>query len=199
MGRSASTSGTDKQRRRPGTSSRDGRKPWVDSFWQTADIDNDNLHPHLRHYFDRRGVEASYRRRPILDKNTPKLRPRTAKHKGFVYTAPSLSASSPSLSPSGQQLDPLDVSGRYGGSIQWGSRCTKYGPSLDAKEKGGEKIPWVEDHHICESDDNHGLPPTFRHYFDAEGIESSFENRGRESPERMRQKAIPTSTNWVVI
>merc|ERR1712060_645135 len=44
---------------------------------------------------------------------------------------------------------------------------------------GGSKIPWVNDHHLLESDDNTILNPRLRHYFGGEGLESSFRMRGR--------------------
>merc|ERR1711904_706909 len=53
-------------------------------------------------------------------------------------------------------------------------------PDQDTKGRTmpGE-IPWVADHNIAESVDNGGLHPKLRHYFDRDGLPSSFKNRGR--------------------
>jgi len=41
-----------------------------------------------------------------------------------------------------------------------------------------QKIPWVKDHHVTVATDNEGLNPMLRHFFDQDGLESSFRNRG---------------------
>merc|ERR1712129_339425 len=75
--------------------------------------------------------------------------------------------------------DKLDVKARGMGSITWGTRCLILGPNANVKRGlGGEKIPWVYDHGVTETDDNDVLNPLLRHYFDADGIESSYRNRG---------------------
>merc|ERR1712113_1104629 len=76
--------------------------------------------------------------------------------------------------------DELDVKLRAKGNIHWGGRCLRYGPQCHLRQSPtGEKIPWVYDHHRSETEDNEILNPLLRHYFDADGIESSFRNRGR--------------------
>ncbi|CAE8614688.1 unnamed protein product, partial [Polarella glacialis] len=65
-------------------------------------------------------------------------------------------------------------------AIHWGTRCLRYGPDPQVREgKEGEQIPWVYDFHRSEAEDNEMLHPVFRHYFDQNGLESSFRNRGR--------------------
>merc|ERR1719188_81802 len=54
------------------------RPPWLDSWYQKASTDNDGIHPHLRHYFDRRGMESTFRQRPQLDHpSTRHIKPRS--------------------------------------------------------------------------------------------------------------------------
>lgn len=153
------------------------RPPWVEHWWKSATTDNDALHPYLRHYFDRRGVEASYRTRPEIDETSPVYQYRTPRHVGFRYKA----VIAPVNSIAGNADDPLDISNRCSGNIQWKDRCRIFGtepkPALSPKTK----IQWVSDHHIMESDDNTMFNPVFRHYFDKIGAESSFRNRGRVS------------------
>lgn len=103
------------------------------------------------------------------------------------------SASEPSLAQastiSGQSSDqegpPVSVEARHTGGIHWGARCQMYNTDaykIKPKKVNGvlQKVntPWVKDHHVCVAFDNNGLHPTLRHYFDQDGIESSFRNRG---------------------
>lgn len=159
---------------------------WDSTFWASASTDNDGLHPHLRHYFDRRGLEASYRMRPHCDhKWLQALPPRTPGRPSSREMLLRGSSSEPALG-SGTSLarrgsdDKLDVKARGVGSIHWGQRCLIHGPNGNVKRgHNGEKIPWVSDHSVTETDDNEIMNPMLRHYFDADGIESSFRNRGR--------------------
>lgn len=155
----------------------DRRPPWVGHWWKQASTDNDAIHPYLRHYFDRRGLETSYRTRPEIDETSPVYQYRTPRHKGFVYKA----VTAPPLSIAGSEDDPFDIAHRCSGNIQWRDRCRMFGTDAKPKLATDQQIPWVSDHHILESDDNAGLNPIFRHYFEKPGIESSFRNRGRES------------------
>lgn len=153
----------------------DVEKQWCDSHHRNVTDDNPGLHPHLRHYFDRRGLESSYRQRPHLE-NEPKVhRPRTPQRPSTrekILKWRSLSEP--------QLTDEMDVSNRHHGAITWGRRCLLVGPDPKVKEgPGGSKIPWVNDFHRSESEDNEILNPLLRHYLDKDGLESSFRNRGR--------------------
>lgn len=167
----------------PDVATSPGGTQWIESWGSTASTDNDKLHPFLRHYFSNRGMEASYRARPHLD--CPWLQSMKPRTPGRPSTREKLmkwqSASEPSLgSPQAVQKDELDASSRGAGNIHWGTRCLLYGPDGQVKRGSrGEKIPWVYDHHISETDDNELMNPLLRHYFDQEGVESSFRNRGR--------------------
>jgi hypothetical protein len=155
------------------------RQPWISTWEQTVSLDNEALHPHLRHYFDRRGLESSYRNRPEVDRVTKRLRCRTP-------TRPSTrdrilkfrsSASEPSLS-SGRQAQDMDPD-----TMHWGARCRLYNSAeykVEPRSINGvkQKVPWVADHHVSVADDNKILHPALRHYFAEDGIESSFRNRG---------------------
>jgi len=188
------------------------REKWDSCHHHVASTDNDHLHPHLRHYFDRRGIEASYRTRPNMNRTTPVLRPRTPQRPGtrekILKFRPS--ASDPSLptsnhahanSDAGGSHDPLDMKNRGRGNIHWGTRCLLHGCEYSAGSptrissdigntkkhhevdkhrglSGQRRIPWVQDHHVCVSDDNSVLNPMLRHYFEIDGLESSFRNRG---------------------
>lgn len=160
-------------------------EPWNSTFGSLASTDNDGLHPHLRHYFDRRGLEATYKMRPHCDhKWLQALPPRTPGRPSTREKLLRWSSSEPALggSPlaSTAGSDKLDVKARGMGSITWGNRCLIYGPNANVtRGLGGEKIPWVYDHGVVETDDNDILNPLLRHYFDADGIESSYRNRGR--------------------
>lgn len=171
------------------------REPWCDLL-TTVSCDNDLLHPHLRHYFDRRGLEASYQNRPRLDKITRRLRPRTPQRpttREKILKFRSISESTLSqadgttsrvLDLEEEQEDLLDIQGRHQGGIHWGTRCLFYGPEREVKLQRASpssppaRVPWVSDHHVSVSTDNEILNPMLRHYFDADGIESSFRNRG---------------------
>lgn len=147
------------------------RTAWIDAWSQLASRDNAGIHPHLRHYFDRRGLEASFRQRPTCDSPWNRsIRPRTPQKPapGEVLMRHSQSLPSmPAFAPRGE------------GGIRWGRRCLRYGTDRNPTLAGEDKVPWVEDHHLGESEDNVGLNPLLRHYFDADGLESSFRNRGR--------------------
>lgn len=149
---------------------------WNAAWNSSASTDNDGLHPHLRHYFDKRGLEASYKQRPHCDHQWLKgMRPRTPGRPSTRDKLLKWSTSAPEL-----ELDELDVKGREKGNIHWGTRCMRYGPdSQTRRSPNGEKIPWVYDHNRSETEDNEMMNPVLRHYFDADGIESSFRNRGR--------------------
>lgn len=170
-----------------------GRPRWNDQWSSLASRDNDAIHRHLRHYFDQRGMEASFRMRPHVDSEwLQRQPPRSSQRPSDEQLRLKHSVSAPSLGAGGaargggaasvagaDEEDPLDVSLRHQGSICWGTRCLRYGPSGDSPDGPKEKIPWVGDHHRCETEDNEMLNPVLRHYFDADGLESSFRNRGR--------------------
>lgn len=169
------------------------RAPWNDMASSLASRDNVQLHKHLRHYFDRRGFEGSFRTRPHTDcewlqKQRPRTPTVTAEDLAMRWTRsePSLGPGSPGSPARGggqrgkDEMDPLDVALRHEGSVSWSSRCLWHGPDQDAKpKKKQEKIPWVDDHHLLEAQDNLILNPRLRHYFDEDGLEASFRNRGR--------------------
>mmetsp|Transcript_77981 Transcript_77981/g.253000 ORF Transcript_77981/g.253000 Transcript_77981/m.253000 type:complete len:427 (+) Transcript_77981:166-1446(+) len=155
-----------------------GSEAWIENWSQMASTDNDIMHPHLRHYFDRRGYEASFRQRPTCDSPWNRsMQPRSPRRPTNQELIMRHSQSLPTLGSVEQ--DPLDVKMRCQGSTRWGRRCLIYGQGKDAKPQGKQKIPWVEDHHLSETEDNTILNPMLRHYFDAEGLEASFRNRGR--------------------
>eukprot|EP00440_Ansanella_granifera_P019365 gb/GFBE01021037.1/.p1 GENE.gb/GFBE01021037.1/~~gb/GFBE01021037.1/.p1 ORF type:complete len:390 (+),score=53.62 gb/GFBE01021037.1/:1-1170(+) len=149
---------------------------WLGSHEQCASVDNDGLHPHLRHYFDQRGIESTYRQRPHIDHpwdqmrkpRTPERPPDRELHRKILARGCGSTATLP---------DPNEPPK----AIHWGTRCLRYGPDPKVRQgQGGEKIPWVYDHNRLESEDNTVMNPLLRHYFDADGIESSFRNRGRQ-------------------
>lgn len=154
-----------------------GQKPWDRTHTSMASTDNVALHPFLRHYFDSRGLEASYRMRPHVDHETlrklPKRtsgRPPTAEKLARWSSEPSL----PSLAQKSVQEDDEAA------TITWGGRCLLIGPDPEVRSSPtGAKIPWVRDHHRSEAEDNLGLHPKMRHYFDEPGYFGSFRNRGR--------------------
>eukprot|EP00933_Yihiella_yeosuensis_P060231 TRINITY_DN6247_c0_g1_i1.p1 TRINITY_DN6247_c0_g1~~TRINITY_DN6247_c0_g1_i1.p1 ORF type:complete len:362 (-),score=51.44 TRINITY_DN6247_c0_g1_i1:160-1245(-) len=137
---------------------------WDKAHHLLASVDNDGSHPLMRHYFDRRGCESSYRQRPYIDGPwTKSIKPRTPGRDKIDK-----STSLPNLST-------IDT------SIPWGKRCFYYGADPKARVgPNGEKIPWCGDFAMSESADNYILNPLNRHYFDREGLESSFRNRGRD-------------------
>merc|ERR1719272_2450093 len=101
----------------------------------------------------------------------------------------------PSIAPSvPDDVDPMDLKNKYKGNMHWGARCLLYGPKTEEKQKanGTARIPWVTDFNVMESDDNVGLGPMHRHYFDTTGLESSFRNRGRHYG---RAKKYPFAMN----
>lgn len=160
-------------------------KRWVGGFAVTCSSDNDKLNPMLRHYFDRRGLESSYRERPDVDKVTPKLRPRTPQRPSTPERLLRFYASDPALG-SGNiakkkvEEETCDTGKRGEGDIFWGRRCLLYGANnTTTRGADGAKIPWVFDHHKMEAEDNEILNPLLRHYFEREGLESSFRMRGR--------------------
>lgn len=158
------------------------RRPWHETHHQTVSPDNEGLHPHLRSYFDRRGLESCYRQRPQIDKSMSfKMRPRTpqrptTREKIMKYK----SLSEPSLGGGDSEEG---AEGRHRGGIHWGARCQMYNSDaikIKPRRTNGvvEPIPWVGDHHVSVTYDNGELHPSLRHYFDADGLESSFRNRG---------------------
>lgn len=167
------------------------RRSWVETHEQTVSGDNESLHPHLRSYFDRRGLESCYRQRPHVDAVTPVFKPRTPGRPStrellmrWTVSEPSLATGSVMSSQSaGIEDEPGGVEGRHRGGIHWGPRCQMLG-TADFKVKSKHDkaaspvIPWVMDHHVGVAVDNSGLNPMLRHYFDADGLESSFRNRG---------------------
>lgn len=153
-----------------------GQRPWVDNFARNVTSDNDVLQPRLRHYFDRRGWEGSYRQRPgeaSLTLRHPRTTPREKRDPlQSSVSLPSLSSTS--------RFGPLDdFSEEQPEDVAWGTRCLLYGPDVSIRSSPEGKIPWICDHHLCESVDNEGIHPAVRHYFDKEGMENSFRNRGR--------------------
>jgi len=165
----------------------------------TVSPDNEALHPHLRSYFDRRGLESCYRQRPVIDLTSKKLRPRTPgrpstreKIMKFRSTSePSLGQGS-SMSADDEE-EKIGVEFRHTGGIHWGGRCQMTGtdkpkaPVVKHPVTGEVmKIPWVNDHHNSVSTDNSILHPALRHYFDVDGVESSFRNRGLQDGRPMR-------------
>lgn len=181
---------------RPGLVSKDPEldqngKPWDPTHTSLASSDNTSLHPFLRHYFDCRGLEASVRMRPHVDhpamRKLPSRvpgRPTTAEKMARWSTDLPESQSLPSLhsqmSKMSNDENTLDTANRHKGSITWGGRCLMAGPDVKVQYRpSGEKIPWVCDHHRTEAEDNAGLHPRIRHYFDADGCFTSFRNRGR--------------------
>eukprot|EP00928_Gymnodinium_smaydae_P071162 TRINITY_DN54828_c0_g1_i1.p1 TRINITY_DN54828_c0_g1~~TRINITY_DN54828_c0_g1_i1.p1 ORF type:complete len:1011 (-),score=303.26 TRINITY_DN54828_c0_g1_i1:72-3077(-) len=160
-------------------------KQWVNNWQLSATVDNDSINPLLRHYFDRRGLESSYRTRPALDAVTPKMRPRTPGRPSTREKILRYSQSDPALEQrrkkrGGDEEPEVDARKRGEGDISWGRRCLMYGSDASTKARPGEpKIPWVRDHNRVESEDNEGVNPLNRHYFDRDGLESSFRQRGR--------------------
>lgn len=164
--------------------------PWNRAYSQTASSDNTGLHPYLRHYFDQRGLEATYRQRPHVDGDYMRKLQRRAhgrpstreKMLRWSKSDSALASASQMLSTSsapGSETE-TDVKARGEGNIPWSTRCLMYGPSAAVREgEAGEKIPWVYDHHRSEAEDNVVLNPLLRHYFDKDGLFSSFRNRGR--------------------
>lgn len=134
---------------------------WLDCWGQRGSSDNDSLHPLLRHYFDHRGIET-------LPPRTPQ-RPSARTLKTKIINRATMAPKPP---------DP-DAPPK---SIPWGVRCLRYGGDYQAHHylPKSHKIPWVYDHNRSESEDNEVMNPLLRHYFDADGIESSFRNRGRQ-------------------
>jgi len=167
-----------------------GRRSWVEAHHMTVSPDNPSLHPHLRSYFDRRGLESCYKSRPIIDLTSKKLRPRTPQRPSTREKIMRFrSVSEPSLtkvslmSELSDQVEAGGIEARHIGTTNWGKRCLHYGTAdfkIKPKREDGrpEKIPWVADHHTSVGTDNVILHPALRHYFDQDGLESSFRNRG---------------------
>lgn len=157
----------------------EGRKDWQYNWALTASVDNNILHKNLRHYFDQRGLESSFRNRPHIDcdwlrghrSSQPAQPDRREKLMKWTASAPSLSMTAPE--PGAKAPEPPKA-------ITWGDRCMKYGSEKQVQQpRGSEKIPWVRDHGVSETEDNDILHPSLRHLFVADGLESSFRNRGR--------------------
>lgn len=178
-------------------------KDFIDRFDLSCSVDNDLLHPHLRHYFDRRGIKSGYKNRPHVDKVTPKLRPRTPERPSTrekilrYYASDSALLASLGLSKGSPAKVVSGARERGEGDITWGRRCLMFGPDKAVRQgEDNDKIPWVSDHHRMESEDNEILNPLLRHYFERDGLESSFRMRGRHYgrplPAVMGVPAIPT-------
>jgi hypothetical protein len=175
------------------------RRNWVDTHHQTVSPDNEALHPHLRSYFDRRGLESCYRQRPHVNATTKLFPPRTPQRPSTrekimrfrtSLSEPSLASGSimsNSNQSEGMEEESRGVEGRHTGGVNWGERCQMLGTAdykvkTKDRAKGSaspQKIPWVKDHHVSVALDNTILNPMLRHYFDADGLESSFRNRGQ--------------------
>ncbi|CAK9056748.1 unnamed protein product [Durusdinium trenchii] len=149
---------------------------WLDCWSQTGSSDNDSLHPLLRHYFDHRGIESSYRQRPTADHPWLQTIPPRTPQRPSARTLKKKIINRATMAP--KPPDP----GAPAKSIPWGVRCLRYGGDFKAHHylPKTHKIPWVYDHNRSESEDNPAMNPLLRHYFDADGIESSFRNRGRQ-------------------
>lgn len=87
------------------------------------------------------------------------------------------------------------TAGRHVGGIHWGARCQMFNTDrtkVRPKKIQGivDPIPWVADHHVSVTYDNVELHPALRHYFDVDGLESSFRNRGMHygRPDKRLQK-----------
>jgi len=176
-------------------------KGWSSTHHNVASVDNKIINPHLRHYFDTRGLEASYRERPGIDKGMPMLPSRvqqgqinngrpTTREKILRHYS-SEGANSLLEKAYGSKVKrktkadappkiEVDAGKRGEGSIPWGRRCLTYGADHNRRQTAdGSKMPWVSDHHRSETEDNHLVNPLLRHYFDADGLESSFRLRER--------------------
>lgn len=149
---------------------------WLDCWAQSGSSDNDSLHPLLRHYFDHRGIESSYRQRPTADHPWLQTLPPRTPQRPSARTLKTKIINRATMAP--KPPDP-DAPAK---SIPWGVRCLRYGGDYQAHHylPKTHKIPWVYDHNRSESEDNTAMNPLLRHYFDADGIESSFRNRGRQ-------------------
>merc|ERR1712032_426994 len=116
-------------------------------------------------------MEASFRMRPHVDSDSlRRQRPRSSGRPSNEELWLKHSASAPGALGHGPRPgdDPLDVRFRHQGSVPWGKRCLTHGAGI-SPEKKKEKVPWVDDHHVSEADDNTLLNPALRHYFDADG------------------------------
>lgn len=134
------------------------RPPWDDMWNSLPSSDNPGIHPHLRHYFDRRGLEASFRMRPHVDSpSLRRLRPRTPGNPELRELVLKFSSSAPTLSTTSSgggcggafafaNDAALDVKERAKGDITWGQRCQLFGEH--AKSTSRQKIPWVSDFHL---------------------------------------------------
>lgn len=168
------------------------KKGWSSTHYLTCSVDNPGVHPHFRHYFDTRGLESSYRQRPEVDKGMPKLPSRTSHERPSTrekilrhYSSEAAahlvaSLDGPKVKPATANEGEVDAGTRGAGNIHWGRRCLMHGPDKDTRQAAdGSKIPWVSDHHTREAEDNPILNPLLRHYFNSDGLESSFRARGR--------------------
>lgn len=149
---------------------------WLDCWSQLGSSDNDSLHPLLRHYFDQRGIESSYRQRPTADHPWLQTQPLRTPQRPSARTLKTKIITRATMAPKPPDPDAPPK------SIPWGVRCLRYGGDYQAHHylPKSHKIPWVYDHNRSESEDNEVMNPLLRHYFDADGIESSFRNRGRQ-------------------
>lgn len=115
---------------------------------------------------------------------------------------------------SSNQEEELGCDGRHKGGINWGARCLQYGTDsfkVKLEPVNGvpqPKIPWVADHQVTVCTDNVILNPMLRHYFDKDGLESSFRNRGMHygrqprpvmgvTPgKKKRRSSMDSSSSW---
>lgn len=164
------------------------KSKWCAEHWQTVTVDNPLLHPHFRHYFDRRGLEASYRTRPNLDKVTKRDRPRTPQKPSTDDLLRKFSASAPHLEGVYKEDGGVDVAARHVGNMPWSKRCFFHGPELNKRSPppNEDRIPWISDFQNVVTEDNELMNPMQRHYFDKDGIESSYRNRGHHYGRPMR-------------
>lgn len=161
---------------------------WCAEHWQSVTVDNPLLHPHFRHYFDRRGLEASYRTRPNLDRVTKRDRPRTPQKPSTDDLLRKFSSSAPQLEGVYKEDGGVDVAARHAGNMPWSKRCFFYGPDKKPPVPPNEgRIPWIGDFQNVVTEDNELMNPMQRHYFDSDGIESSYRNRGHHYGRPMRQ------------
>lgn len=104
----------------------------------------------------------------------------------------------------------IGTEGRHSGGVHWGARCQMLNTAdYKVKQKKGmeQPIPWVTDHNVSVATDNVILNPMLRHYFDADGLESSFRNRGMHYgrapraifgtvPGKNRKSSLDSSSSW---
>lgn len=108
----------------------------------------------------------------------------------------------------------IGTEGRHSGGVHWGARCQMLNTAdykVKPKRVNGimteQTIPWVTDHNVSVATDNTILNPMLRHYFDCDGLESSFRNRGMHYgrkpraifgavPGKNRKESLDSSSSW---